>query len=309
VKETRIELNKTLAKVYKSANGRMVFMSRSIYNLVGKSAAISAGVAILLSSGGAHAAMSNTPEARYVSNPQDNQLLAQSSRYDRRDNGDVIIDDRGSNSSDPTPYNRDRQRYPNQDNRNIQTSKRTRFTCDYSNGQYTVMYHPESRPGEAYPWATPRALGDGWTPQRRCEAISQRLESYRPDGLVELRTAVQNRQNVICATTEQVPSCRIVLTVPPGKNAEVVRDQIFQNLTVADSGEITAPVNTFTGSGSLGNLLGSGGTRNVRRHGNIKLQPFLDRADGGTGKFPNATSRNGARTAPSRSNYQFKPNF
>jgi len=34
--------------------------------------------------------------------------------------------------------------------------------CEFVNGQYTVMYQPESQPNQSFPWATP-ALGDGWT--------------------------------------------------------------------------------------------------------------------------------------------------
>ena len=278
-------IKKTWAKVQKRAEERMLFMSPEMSktvlkakSLVFKSAGLSAGVAILLSSGGAFAASGDTAGS---------QLLAQSQ------GGDVIIDTTNTGSSTPTTTTNS-------------TNSGTRFTCQYTNGQYTVMYTPESRPGEAYPWATPTALGDGWTPQKRCEAISQRLETYRPDGLLEMQTGVQNRQNVVCVTTQQVGGCRIVLTVPPGKNAEVVRDQIFDNLLVADSGQATSAVNTFNGTGNntLGGLFGSGsrGTTNtgVRRNRNINLRPFLDRADGGTAtQFRNGLRRTAPAPAPS----------
>jgi len=58
-------------------------------------------------------------------------------------------------------------------------------------------------------------MGDGWTSERRCTEISQRLGPYRPDGLIELRTDVENNYNTVCVTTENDPSCRIVFTVPP----------------------------------------------------------------------------------------------
>jgi len=163
------------------------------------------------------------------------------------------------------------------------------------NGQYTVMYFPESQPGQSYAWATPGAMGGGWSSDRRCNEISRRLESYRPDGLVEMQTAVENGYNTICVTTEKAAGCRIVLTVPRGQDPMATRDRVFQNLTVADSGQQTQGVNTYTGSGSrnsgavgdlinLGNqVLGSGGSRSLASSGNINLRPFLDRADGGTG--------------------------
>ncbi len=168
-----------------------------------------------------------------------------------------------------------------------------RFTCEVYEGQYTVMYNPESQPEESYAWAIPSQMGGGWSPQKRCEAITSRLESYRPDGLVELTTGVENNYNVLCVTTEVEPDCRIVLTVPPGKNPEVVRDLVFENLTVADSGQSTQGVNTYTGDGNndwlnpVGDLLGVdlstlGGNNNVGSRG-INLKPYLDYKDGGTG--------------------------
>ncbi|MEB3338895.1 MAG: COP23 domain-containing protein, partial [Leptolyngbyaceae bacterium] len=193
-------------------------------------------------------------------------------------------------------------------------SGQRRFTCQLNNGQYTVMYNPESQPNQAYAWATPSTLGGGWSADRRCSEISRRLESYRPDGLVEMQTGVENGYNVICVTTERVPGCRIVLTVPPGQDPVLTRDRVFENLTIADSGQQTQGVNTFVGSGSndpiLGNLanlgnsiLGTGSNPLApRRSGNINLRPFLDRADGGTGsKLRNSNAvRSNPRLNPNK---------
>ena len=121
----------------------------------------------------------------------------------------------------------------------------TRFACQSTNGEYTVMYYPESQPNQAYPWAVPSLLGGGWTPERRCNEISRRLELYRPDGLQELRTGVENGYNVICATTQTNSSCRIVLTVPPGQDPIATRDRVFENLTVADSGQQTEGIAAY----------------------------------------------------------------
>lgn len=173
-----------------------------------------------------------------------------------------------------------------------------RFTCEYESGQYTVMYHPQSQPGQSYAWATPRALGGGWTEDRRCYEISRRLEFYRPDGLLEMQTSVENGYDIVCVTTEANPSCRIVLTVPPGQDPIITRDRVFGNLITADSGQQTQGVNTFADErgGNLLNQLGdaigvdlSSLTGRSRRSttsyspGAIDLRPFLDPADGGTG--------------------------
>ncbi|MEH2404622.1 COP23 domain-containing protein [Nostoc sp.] len=189
----------------------------------------------------------------------------------------------------------------------------TRFTCQTYNGQYTVMYQPQSQSGQFFPWAAPAALGGGWDAQRRCTAIASRLELYRPDGLQELQTAVENNENIVCVTTEANPTCRIVLTVPPGKDPYVIRNSVFQNLTTADSGQQTIAVNTYGDRSSGGNelynlgrtLLGSGNNRVSSSRSGINLKPFLDRQDGGTGNnlrrgvaIRRQSQPNGARLNP-----------
>lgn len=184
----------------------------------------------------------------------------------------------------------------------------SRFTCEIQDGEYTVMYRPKSEPGQAYPWAVPTEMGGGWTPERRCETISTRLEEYRPDGLVELRTDVENGYNTVCATTEEnLDICQIVFTVPPGQDPIATRDAVFSNITLADAGTDTNAVNTFVDGvtlpditsetetlnneilGTVSEILGG---RSIRRRSNgIYLKPYLDPSDGGTGVYLNQTGR------------------
>ncbi len=190
------------------------------------------------------------------------------------------------------------------------SSDQPRFTCQFVDGDYTVMYNPESQPGQAYAWATPSEMGGGWTPERRCNEISRRLESYRPDGLVEMQTAKENNYNIICVTTEQVSDCRIVLTVPDGEDPTELRDRVFENLTVADSGNSTDPIPTFVngdrGSNLINQVLNEGlsalgiGKNQNRRSDGIDLRPFLDAADGGT-----ATQLHNSH--PIRTNHRLNP--
>ncbi|MER3431884.1 MAG: hypothetical protein C4288_00255 [Leptolyngbya sp. ERB_1_1] len=198
--------------------------------------------------------------------------------------GDVVVDtipDRGG-STTPSPGGTTTVPSP--------TAAGTRFACQANNGQNTVMYFPESQPNRAYPWAVPSTLGGGWSSDRRCNEIARRLESYRPDGLVEMKTGVENGYNTICVTTDRVPTCRIVLTVPPGQDATTTRDRVFQNLSVADSGQQTQGVLTYGGGRSnildqIGRAVGIGGRRSTSvSNGNINLKPFLSPNDGGTGE-------------------------
>ncbi|MBE9031316.1 hypothetical protein IQ266_16395 [filamentous cyanobacterium LEGE 11480] len=188
-----------------------------------------------------------------------------------------------------------------------------RFSCRLENGQHTVMYQPESQPGQYYAWAVPQQMGGGWTPERRCNEISRRLESYRPEGLVEMQTAVENGYNTVCVTTDNVPSCRIVFTVPRGQDPVATRNSVFENLAIADSGQRTSGIATFRdGQGDqvlgqlgkalnidLGGLFGQPQPVQAAptRQG-IYLKPFLDRADGGTGTQLNQRPRRSSRVQP-----------
>lgn len=185
------------------------------------------------------------------------------------------------------------------------TNSDTRFTCDYVNGEYTVMYNPETQGNNAYPWAIPTALGGGWSAERRCDEITNRLESYRADGLLEMSTGIENGYDTVCVTTQIDPTdCRIVLTVPPGQDPQITRDLVFENLLVADDGQQTQGVYTYKDGesgedilGEIGNVIG--GNKPASSPDKINLRPFLDPADGGTGtKLRNNRSN---RVTPNRS--------
>lgn len=174
----------------------------------------------------------------------------------------------------------------------------TRFVCESINNQYTVTYRPIDRPNDRYPWAVPSTMGTNWNAAKRCTEIARRLEEYRRDGLKELRTDLKNQYDIVCVTTERNGECRIVFTVPSGKDAIATRDAVFRNLTLADSGQQTTGVTTFAegNNNGLSNILGKNnlpgigtiGTsnsttnRSLQSRDSIDLRPFLSTQDGGT---------------------------
>lgn len=236
---------------------------------------LTAGVAFLLNASGAFA---NTSIPGQLS-----QLLAQSNT---RTPEDIIIDTPAQGRSTTTTTTT-----TSGSGSNTTVSQDTRFTCEVMDGEYTVVYRPEERPGQYYPWAKPSAMGGRWTPQARCVEISRRLEAYRYDNLREMKTSVLNNQDIVCVTTERVPGCRIVFTVPPGQNPKLTRDRVFENLTVAEAGQQTDAVNTFIGNGSSINQVlnglgipGVGGKKKITASpDSINLRPFLSPSDGGNG--------------------------
>jgi hypothetical protein len=236
-------------------------------------------IAIIWSGNSVNALPINTSDSSELDNFR--QLRQVISQTDQEPPEVIINDSRSSSSTTSTSSTQTR----NGD---------TRFTCEVVDGEYTVMYYPESDPNSGYPWAIPGQLGGGWTPEKRCNEITSRFESYRQDGLLELTTGVENNYDTICVTTQVDPTdCRIVLTVPPGQDPQQTRDLIFDNLLVADDGQQTQGVYTYGDNQSgndilneVGKVLGgsNNGSGSQNSPKNIDLRPFLDPADGGTGK-------------------------
>ncbi|YAI82687.1 MAG: COP23 domain-containing protein [cyanobacterium endosymbiont of Rhopalodia sterrenbergii] len=224
------------------------------------------------------------------------RVMAQSNNYNAPTNSaDVVIETDPLNYTPPVPFDT--------------SLGNERFICQLERGRYTVMYYPQNQDRWLYPWAIPSDLENGWTAQRRCNEISRRLEMYRSDGLLELKIGRENNYDTICVTTQQDRSCRIVLTIPPGKNPEITRNKIFQTLIAAEEGQYTQGVNTFTDSktsGSIINQLGLIFNGNSPQQNNsfpsnnaINLRPFLDPSDGGTGSQLLNNSSTPVRTKPS----------
>ncbi len=261
-----------------------------------KQTSLPLSIALIFSSGAVHAA----------SIAQIKELVPSDLGYLRQlvsqNPPDVIIDTdpRSNRNTNPT-----RTRTTNAD---------TRFNCEYVNGEYTVMYRPENG-NSSFPWAVPSQLGGGWTPQRRCEEITNRLELYREDGLLEMSTGFENGYDTICVTTQIDPTdCRIVLTVPPGQDPQLTRDLVFENLLIADDGSQTQGVYTFSGDGNgtdilndIGNIInGNLNSSTTQSPDKIDLRPFLDPSDGGTGAELNNNSN---RLPSSPSNSERKPSI
>ncbi|MCY7332092.1 MAG: COP23 domain-containing protein, partial [Pseudanabaena sp. CAN_BIN31] len=60
---------------------------------------------------------------------------------------------------------------PNDKAANPTDNKNARFSCQVREGQYIVVYQPKSQPQKYFPWAAPNTMGDGWSPERRCNEI------------------------------------------------------------------------------------------------------------------------------------------
>jgi hypothetical protein len=101
-----------------------------------------------------------------------------------------------------------------------------RFSCqrreypEENSTLYTVMYRSEKG---TQPWMRMvNTFGNNWGTPQRCEAIAQRLEDFRKDGLLELTYRDDPNtpnQAVICAITKSSgKNCELLVTLTPGAN-------------------------------------------------------------------------------------------
>ncbi|MEG4342956.1 COP23 domain-containing protein [Microcoleus sp. A003_D6] len=106
--------------------------------------------------------------------------------------------------------------------------KDARFSCqnqpDTQRGSevWTVMYRHDK--GQQ-PWLKMvTTLGGDYTPLKRCEEISERLNGYRKDGLIRLAYRDDPKtpnQYVICAKTKlSGEGCPLLVTLKPGSETE-----------------------------------------------------------------------------------------
>ena len=154
--------------------------------------------------------------------------------------------------------------------------KDARFSCqnqpDTQRGSevWTVMYRHDK--GQQ-PWLKMvTTLGGDYTPLRRCEIISERLNDYRKDGLIRLAYRDDPKtpnQYVICAKTKlSGEGCPLLVTLKPGSDTEAYK-------AVRDMTE-----NLLNGTGVYQNSEGKLATSKFSQASpEIDLTPFLAEED------------------------------
>lgn len=97
------------------------------------------------------------------------------------------------------------------------------ITCEIRNGIPTTV--SQTRRGEVpiIKWTSSDFDASGWTPDKRCQLVSQRFETFRANGQLQfLTTARVAGQPVICAVVSQSAPCTsadVLYTLKRGQNA------------------------------------------------------------------------------------------
>lgn len=95
------------------------------------------------------------------------------------------------------------------------------FWCDTSSGTPATLY--QNRQGGVEPWIywTSNAFsGSGYTPERRCQEVSSRLETYRRNRQLQFITVGRiNNQRVICTASQVNGRCEnLIYTLKAGQD-------------------------------------------------------------------------------------------
>lgn len=106
----------------------------------------------------------------------------------------------------------------------------TAFSCSTRNGVPTTIASTDD--GRTVPmirWTSNAFDGAGWTPQRRCQEVSQRFESYRQQGrLAFITTGRINGLPVICtAASDGSPCDGLLYTLKPGQDPTLALRRLF----------------------------------------------------------------------------------
>jgi Circadian oscillating protein COP23 len=106
----------------------------------------------------------------------------------------------------------------------------TGFSCNTSEDVPTTVYKNKQGIQEPWiKWSSDYFSDSGWTPQSRCQEVSNRLENYRRNNQLKYVTlgTVKN-QTVICvANAKQAPCAGVIYTLKPGQNAIAALNNLF----------------------------------------------------------------------------------
>ena len=79
-------------------------------------------------------------------------------------------------------------------------------------------------------WKSQTFSGSGWTPERRCQEVSARFQTYHSSGTLEyITTGRMNGLPVICVAQSDGGACEgLLYTLKPGQNATATLKKLFE---------------------------------------------------------------------------------
>jgi Circadian oscillating protein COP23 len=121
-----------------------------------------------------------------------------------------------------------------------ETTAPTTFACGASSGVPATMAQTQRGEIPVIRWSSDYFSDSGWTPERRCQEVSTRFQTYQQDGSLKyLTTGVMNGMSVVCTTDHDGGTCKnLLFTLKAGSNAGQTLRDLLQVRTHA-----TGPLN------------------------------------------------------------------
>jgi hypothetical protein len=137
------------------------------------------------------------------------------------------------------------------------TSEKVTFSCSTSNGVPTTVAKTSHRITPVIRWVSDFGGEVGYTPQKRCEEVSNRFQQYYNQGVLNfVTTGRENNQNIICVSSEKGGACQgLLFTLKPSDNPSLVIGQMFEV-----AGYASGPLDQSSSSGiyiDINELLGT----------------------------------------------------
>lgn len=121
------------------------------------------------------------------------------------------------------------------------TTKRVNFVCGKSNDAPATVARTPRGDIAVIRWVSGFFSGAGFTPQKRCQEVSSRFQTYHSHGTLKyLTTGWLNNQPVICTAQKQGGGCSDVLfTLEPGDDPNQVLRQLLSIRSGATAGPLS----------------------------------------------------------------------
>jgi len=103
------------------------------------------------------------------------------------------------------------------------------FSCKMVSGAWTTLVNESSQPErQIIRWTSPTG-GPGYTPERRCKEVTNRMNDYFSKSGQFITYGIKNEQNVICTTDGQGKDClKLLYTLKPNQDPKGTLEDLFQ---------------------------------------------------------------------------------
>jgi len=107
-------------------------------------------------------------------------------------------------------------------------AEKVTFACEIENKIPTTVARTRQQSISIVRWVSDFGSQANYTPQKRCEEVSNRFQIYYDRGeLNYITVGRQNNQNIICASRHSNSCSQLLLTLKPEDNPQRVIKQLF----------------------------------------------------------------------------------